>query len=70
MTAERPHGQMAGDMPARWQSPPILRYAGRVGVPGPGEKVCPRCKGHGQRRNEVGPFNGCGRCDATGVIPA
>lgn len=38
-----------------------------VGRPGPGELVCPRCKGSGHAE-PPSPMAGCGLCDATGVI--
>ncbi len=48
-----------------------LVAAGHVGIPGEGEKVCPRCKGNGQlnRPNFAYPgLEGCERCEGTGVV--
>lgn len=47
-----------------------LVYAGQVGVPGTGEKKCRTCAGTGLDRHLVGvtPFNGCDKCDGTGVV--
>ncbi len=46
-----------------------LKCAGRVGVPGPTERKCPRCKGHGQTAAETHMMDGCDWCAATGVVP-
>lgn len=47
-----------------------------VGVPGPGERVCGRCRGNGQLRRRVpqscaapSGYAACVSCDATGVRP-
>lgn len=46
---------------------------GRVGVPGPHEKVCPTCNGAGQGSQYTGQhptgYPPCDPCDATGVVP-
>jgi DnaJ-class molecular chaperone len=45
-----------------------LVQAGNVGVPVPGERICPRCKGAGRAAHETGPMDGCDRCEGTGVV--
>lgn len=49
---------------------PQLTQGGRVGVPGPGERVCPECDGTGHDRERGHQLmGGCDNCDATGVVP-
>jgi DnaJ-class molecular chaperone len=49
----------------------------RVGVPNEGERVCPRCKGHGQLNKAIpqghlmsGHYQPCDRCWGTGCVKA
>lgn len=43
-----------------------------VGVPGPGERVCGRCRGHGQLNKPTTKYPGyelCNTCEGSGVRP-
>lgn len=47
-----------------------LTYAGQVGVPGIGQRVCGRCRGNGLLSKLVANYPGyamCESCDGTGV---
>lgn len=49
------------------QAPP----ARVVGRPGPGERVCGKCRGNGLLNKRVAAYPGwamCGACDGTGVV--
>jgi len=47
-----------------------LRYAGQVGVPGKGERICGHCNGSGRDDSEpVYRNSGCDICEGTGVLP-
>lgn len=49
-------------------SNPKLVNAGFVGVPGPGERICSRCRGAGRTATDGhSPMGGCDRCEGTGV---
>lgn len=42
-----------------------------VGVPGPGERKCGKCRGNGLLNRRVASYPGwaiCGACDGTGVV--
>lgn len=43
-----------------------------VGRPGPGERVCGKCRGNGLLNKRVASYPGwaiCGACEGTGVVP-